>query len=222
MLHIAVFSLLTGLFLCFHRITVICLLTGLLHCLRLTAVLLLPANITVLFTVRSIFLGGTFILVQHSGIVVKLHIYQLIWIIFPVRLKQLSCADLSHCTRTVGTHPAGKITAVHILLCRITIAYLFADSRRKYNMHITHCHYHNHNMRRNNQYRLCNTGPVPLLIHICSLRVSQIFSTLYPTPHTTLRYLGSFGLISIFSRICLICTATVLSTPMASSFQMLS
>ena len=48
------------------------------------------------------------------------------------------------------------------------------------------------------------------------------FSHLYPTPQTTFRYLGSLGLISIFSLICLMCTATVLSAPIASSFQIFS
>ena len=48
------------------------------------------------------------------------------------------------------------------------------------------------------------------------------FSTLYPTPQTTFRYRGSLGLISIFSRMWRMWTATVLSAPIASSFQIFS
>ena len=44
-------------------------------------------------------------------------------------------------------------------------------------------------------------------------------SSLYPCPQTTFRYRGSEGLISIFSRRCRICTATLPSLPMADSRQ---
>lgn len=41
-------------------------------------------------------------------------------------------------------------------------------------------------------------------------------------PQITFKYLGSFGFISIFSLMCLICTAIMLSAPYASSFHTFS
>lgn len=43
------------------------------------------------------------------------------------------------------------------------------------------------------------------------LSIFYFFSILYPIPHTTFKYSGSFGFSSIFSRIRLICTITVFS-----------
>ena len=49
-------------------------------------------------------------------------------------------------------------------------------------------------------------------------RLFYAFSILYPSPHTTLMYLGLAGSISIFSRRWRMWTATVFSEPREGSF----
>ena len=56
-------------------------------------------------------------------------------------------------------------------------------------------------------------------IQTISGRFAITYPTLYPVPQTTFMYWGAFGFCSIFSRICRICTATVLSAPMGAIFQ---
>ena len=83
---------------------------------------------------------------------------------------------------------------------------------------------HRHDPKRR-QYPFCPFISVPPFLHHhlpLSVRSLYSFSTLYPRPQTTFRYLGSLGLISIFSRIWRIWTATVLSAANASSFQIFS
>ncbi len=68
--------------------------------------------------------------------------------------------------------------------------------------------------------RSWNTPPTASTMQRPNDRFTQ--PTLYPFPQTTFRYLGSLGFFSIFSLIWRICTAMVLSAPIACICQIFS